>query len=94
VITGPDASLGVWQDGWWGGIDIGPVDYDSVEELAEYALSSVQDNVAHAVNGAWPPVGAPRLNLPWVLREGELLRLGFDGDIELEPIAIAALTAG
>ncbi len=38
VIAGPDASLGVWQDGWWGGIDIGPVDYDSVEELAEYAL--------------------------------------------------------
>jgi hypothetical protein len=65
--------------------------YDSVESLAEYALSSLQDDVAHAVNGAWPPVGAPRLNLPWVRREGDSLRLGFNGGIEVEPIELTDL---
>jgi hypothetical protein len=70
---------------------VGVVDYDSLESLAEYALWSLQDNVAHAVNGAWPPVGASRLNLPWVRYEGNLLRLGFDGGIELKPISLAEL---
>jgi hypothetical protein len=65
VVADPDASMGVWSEGWWGGIDLAMVDYESIESLAEYALSSLQDNVAHAVNGAWPPVGALRLNLPW-----------------------------
>jgi hypothetical protein len=37
-------------------------------------------------------VGAQRLNLPWADREGDL-RLGFDGGIELEPIAVSDLTA-
>jgi hypothetical protein len=35
-----------------------------VDSLAEYAMWSLQDDVAHAIIGAWPPVGAPRLNLP------------------------------
>ena len=91
VVADPDASVGVWSDGWWGGIDLAEVDYDSIESLAEYALCSLQDNVAHAVNGAWPPVGAPRLNLPWVRRDGALVRLGFNGGIQLEPIPVVEL---
>jgi len=83
--------MGVWNEGWWGGIGVAEVDYDSIESLAEWALWSLQDDVAHALNGAWPPVGAPRLNLPWVRREGDLLKLGFDSGIELEPIRLSDL---
>jgi hypothetical protein len=93
VIAGPGGLLGVDEaDGSpWGGISLSEVDYETIEDLAEYALWSLQDDVAHAVNGAWPPVGAARLNLPWVKPEGECLRMGFDGGIELEPILLRDL---
>jgi hypothetical protein len=93
LFAGPGARLALeGEDGTWGGTDMDAVDaYDTVDSLAEYAMWSLQDDVAHAITGGWPPVGAPRLNLPWVKREGDLLRLGFDGGIELEPIALTDL---
>jgi hypothetical protein len=76
--------------GPWGGVSLHNLDLDFEDEV-EHVLSSLQDDVVHAVNGAWPPVGAPRLPHPWVRREGSVLRLGFEDGPELEPIPLDEL---
>jgi hypothetical protein len=75
--------------GPWGGVILVGLDRDRLD-LVEHALSSLQDDIVHALNAAWPPVGAPRLYLPWLKREGDLLRLGFENGIELEPLDLGA----
>jgi hypothetical protein len=90
LIPRPDG-ITVYEDGGgpWGGIILVGLDRDRLD-LVEHGLSSIQDDIVHALNGAWPPVGAPRLYLPWVRKEGGVLRLGFENGLELEPLDLAA----
>jgi hypothetical protein len=81
-----------------GGVHVDVLRHGSVDAAVEWALSSLQEQIATATGGAWP-IEASRRTRPWVKREGDELRLGFGSGfrrkrgIELQPIALSDLDA-
>jgi len=62
-----------------------------VAEQLEVALGGIQDAVVHAVNGAWPDLGAGGLPECWAAVADDELRFGFGQAVVLPPIPLALL---
>jgi hypothetical protein len=77
-------------DGWWG--DMG-VDFDEswagdeLEARLQVYLDSIQDTVAHIVNGAWPNLENGELPPAWVRVSATTIEFGF-GSVECAPIPL------